>query len=490
MRSVRLALHATPQCTLLLLTSETAMAVLAVLTSPPLTVTIRNAVSTIYENMRQPELFYTSRGLHAITRDRFNTHIKKLKFTSRTRKWRSSTKPTSSHFLIRSPLFSTQSTTAMTDAMQHPLSGLWQPTQLQKLHYGSDSVKEHLVECLPNDNSKAFIITGLSLTTKTPLVKQVEQLLGSKHAGTFSKIGQHAPVAQLDEATEIIQRDSSVDSVISIGGGSPIDSAKAISYRLHDKSGKWLYHIAIPTTLSASECTMMAGYTESNGVKTGVRGKELVPHVVLYDATFALHTPERLWTSTGMRAMDHAIELLYHPTASEMPARWATLQAASSLFENLVKYKADTKDEDVITKLQLAAFGSLGFLGCNIKGGLGLSHALGYALGSPYNIPHGITSCLTLGHVVKLKANDPNAAEQIARVLPFIGESVSGDKKKDAEKVGDRILKLVKDLGLDSDFGNYEVGRDQVAIITQRATGQESGNVYDAVEELVKGLYV
>jgi alcohol dehydrogenase class IV len=379
----------------------------------------------------------------------------------------------------------------MTDATNHPLSGLWQPTQLQRLHYGSDSVPKHLLDCLPNENSKAFIITGSSLATKTPLVKQVESLLGSKHAGTFSKIGQHAPVAQLDEATSIVQKDSSVDTVISIGGGSPIDSAKAISYRLHDKSGKWLFHIAIPTTLSASECTMMAGYTESDGVKTGVRGKELVPHVVLYDAKFALHSPERLWTSTGLRAMDHAIELLYHPTATEMPARWLTLQSAASLFENLVKYKKDPKDEDVITQLQLAAFASLGFLGYNMKGGLGLSHGLGYALGSPYDIPHGITSCLTLGHVVKLKANDPAAAEQVARLLPFIGEAASGDKKKDAEKVGDRILKLVKELELDSDLRNYKVGKDQIPLITERATGgQKSGDVYNAVEGLVKGLFV
>lgn len=384
----------------------------------------------------------------------------------------------------------TKAKPTMTDATNNPLSGLWQPTQLQKLHYGSDSVKKHLLDCLPSSNSKAFIITGSSLATKTPLVKQVESLLGTKHAGTFSKIGQHAPVAQLDEATEIVKKDDSIDTVISIGGGSPIDSAKAISYRLHEKSGKWLFHIAIPTTLSASECTMMAGYTESSGVKTGVRAQELVPQVVLYDAQFALQTPQRLWTSTGLRAMDHAIELLYHPTATEMPARWLTLQAAASLFENLPKYNADPTNEDVITKLQLAAFASLGFLGYNIKGGLGLSHALGYALGSPYGIPHGITSCLTLGHVVKLKANDPAAAEQVARLLPFIGEAASGDAKKDAEKVGDRILELVKTLGLDSDLRNYKVGKDQIPIITKRASGQESGGVYDAVEGLVKGLFV
>ncbi|KAF2469701.1 Dehydroquinate synthase-like protein [Lindgomyces ingoldianus] len=377
----------------------------------------------------------------------------------------------------------------MTDATYNPLGGLWQPTQLQKLYYGSETVAEHLVKSLPSERSKAFIITGNSLATKTPLVKHVEDLLSSRHAGTFSRIGEHAPVAQLDEATELVGKDSSIDTVISIGGGSPIDSAKAINYRLHEKTGKWLYHITIPTTLSAGECTMMAGFTESNGVKTGVRGKELVPHIVLYDSSFALHTPQRLWLSTGMRAMDHAVELLYHPTASEVPARWMVLQAAQSLFTNLPKYKENPKDEDVITKLQLAAFASLGFLGTNIKGGLGLSHALGYSLGSPYGIPHGITSCLTLGHVVKLKASEPAAAEQIARLMPFLGEKPSGDNEKDAENVGEKILQLVRRLDLDHDLRHYKVAHDQIPVIAKRATGQEDGELYSKVEALVKGLF-
>lgn len=288
-----------------------------------------------------------------------------------------------------------------------------------------------------------------------------------------------------------MKKDETIDTVISIGGGSPIDSAKAISYRLHEKTRNFLYHITIPTTLGAAECTFIAGYTGFDGVKIGVRAKELVPSVVIYDSKFALYTPERLWTSTGVRAMDHAVELLYHPTASEMPARWLALQSAAILFEALPKYKQDPKDEDNITKLQLAAYGSLGFIGYNLEGGIGPSHALGYALGSPYGIPHGITSCLTLGHVVKLKAQDPAAAEQIARLLPFIGESASGDTKVDAEIVGDRILKLVKDLELGNDLSNYKVGKDQIPIITERATGgMKDGAVYDAVEGLVKGLFV
>ncbi|KAK4629105.1 putative alcohol dehydrogenase [Fulvia fulva] len=380
---------------------------------------------------------------------------------------------------------------ASVESSQNPLSGLWKPTHLRRLYYGPNSVKEHLLDCLPTETSKAFILTGNSLATKTGLIKQVEEQLGPRHASTFSKIGQHAPVKQLDEATELVLKDESIDTIISVGGGSPIDSAKAISYRLNEKKkGRWLYHITMPTTLSAAECTLGAGYTNEDGMKTGVAHPELAPHVVIYDSKFALETPPWLWMSTGMRSMDHAMELMYHPTSTEMPCRQLALSAAAGLFENLPKYKQNPKDEQIITKLQLAAFASLGFLALNIKGALGLSHALGYALGSPYQIPHGITSCLTLGHVVKLKAQASNDdAAQLARMAPFIGIAKSGDDKKDAVAVGDAILKLVEDLGLKTTLTEKNVGEDQVHTITKLATRQESGPQYDAVKQLVENLY-
>jgi alcohol dehydrogenase class IV len=225
------------------------------------------------------------------------------------------------------------------------------------------------------------------------------------------------------------------------------------------------------------------------GVKVGVAAPQLVPEVIIYDSKFALETPHELWLSTGIRALDHAVELMYNPDSSEI-ARLMTLQAASNLFIFLPRYKEDPKDENTITQLQLAAFASLGFVGYGIKGGLGLSHSLGYAMGSPYGIPHGITSCLTLGHVVKLKAEDPKSAAQIARLAPFIGLSRTGDDWEDATQCGQRILDLVGNLGLSTTLSKRGVSEDQLPIIVKRATGgQESGPTYDRVAALVKGLF-
>ena len=388
------------------------------------------------------------------------------------------------------------------DAASHPLAGFYKPLGLKGLFYGPDVVKQHLISCLPSETSKAFIITGASLANKTPLIKDLESLLSSKHhAGTFSNIKEHAPVKQLDEATQKVHGDSTIDTIISVGGGSPIDSAKAISYRLHEKGGNFLTHITIPTTLSAAECTAIGGYTKEDGVKTGIGHPGVYASYIFYDSKFGLHTPPSLFASTGIRALDHAVELQYHGTATLMPARWSGLCAIKELFDLLPKYKADPKDEDIITRLFLAAFASLGFLGQNMKGGLGLSHTMGYALGSPYGIPHGITSCLSLGHVVKLKAKaSKEDAAKIATILPFLGEKQSGDDLKDAEVVGDRILKLVSDLGFKTTLTEKGVGKDQIDIIVGRATGglnpdpmkklhSREEEMAVEIRKLVEGLY-
>jgi alcohol dehydrogenase class IV len=224
-------------------------------------------------------------------------------------------------------------------------------------------------------------------------------------------------------------------------------------------------------------------------VKISVSGKQLAPKVILYDSRFCLETPPQLYTSTGLRALDHCMEIMYHPDVSEL-GRMMALQSAAKLFKYLPAYNSDPTNEAFITELQVACFGSLGFVGLGLKRPLGLSHTLGYALGSPYGIPHGKTSCLTLGHVVKLKAHDPTAAPQIARMAPFIGVETKGSDQEVAVAVGQKVLDLVNELGLKTTLTEWNVGKDQVDVIVGRATGgMSSGPIYEAVANLVRGLW-
>ncbi|KAF2827808.1 putative Maleylacetate reductase [Ophiobolus disseminans] len=379
----------------------------------------------------------------------------------------------------------------------HPKStlfGLWQPRiNLNSLYYGPGCVQQHILDAIPTISSKVFIVTGSSLATKTPLVRQLEAVLGIHHAGTISNIRQHGPLEDVEQAIDLVLSRADVDTIVSLGGGSPIDTAKVMSFKAKEKRGKPLTHIAIPTTLSAAECTAGGGYTTPDGVKVGFREPDMGVSIIFYDPQYARYTPKSLWLSTGMRAMDHAVECMYHPTAAEVPWKALSLWAASELFECLPKAR-DTHphDEFVIGRLMLAAYASSGLKGANVKGGMGLSHSLGHALGSPYGIPHGITSCMTLGKAVKLKAEESrDHAQQIARLLPAAGGRRSGDNMRDAMEVGERIVALVKSLEVGPlNLLSWNVSKEETTVIVERALGGvKEGEMFDNARGLVESLF-
>jgi 3-oxoacid CoA-transferase len=254
----------------------------------------------------------------------------------------------------------------------------------------------------------------------------------------------NSPIADIREATALMSK-SGCDILISVGGGSPIDSAKAIAYNIHQETGKWIPSIAVPTTLSVAETTQNAGFTTEELHKIAVSHPELVPKAVVYDGEIALHTPLNLWTSTGMRSLDHAVELMYHPLASEIPTKRMSLEAIKDLFTYLPQSKENPQDPDIRVKLFLACYSSLfPFL---YTGGVGLSHSIGHAIGATYSIPHGITSCLSLAPAVHFKASNPEEAKQIARIIPYIGKQSTGSDEKDSHIVADAIAELVEKLG-------------------------------------------
>lgn len=86
----------------------------------------------------------------------------------------------------------------------------------------------------------------------------------------------YRPIGAIREATELIKQ-SGADVLIAVGGGSPIDSAKAAAYQIHESNNTWIPIIAIPTTLSVAETTQNAGFTTEENKKIAVSHPELVP---------------------------------------------------------------------------------------------------------------------------------------------------------------------------------------------------------------------
>ncbi|KAH9858574.1 alcohol dehydrogenase IV [Lenzites betulinus] len=363
---------------------------------------------------------------------------------------------------------------------------------LKGVHYGPGSVKTGLPKLLSIiGGKKALVVTGRSLYEKTDVVKQVENVLKEHNAygATFYEIGQHSPIAGIKSGLKAF-KDVGADIIVTVGGGSPVDASKAILYfQQQETGGPYLRQIAIPTTLSAAEYTIGAGYTNEEGYKVAVSSPELVPAGIILDAELTLATPERLWLSTGVRSLDHAVETLYRPLVPP-PVKHLAYAALADLVKYLPQSKANPQDVDVRQKLQIASWMSLWPLKFEKYSALGLSHALGHKLGARYSIPHGITSCLTLAPVIALQAEllSSDNKDWLVGALFYLRVSSTGSIEGDIGKLSAIIQKLVDDLGLRSTLTEYKVPHDDVLEIAQLAAGKEYSSLPQVVA-LLENLY-
>ncbi|KAF7971874.1 hypothetical protein HWV62_19755 [Athelia sp. TMB] len=375
-----------------------------------------------------------------------------------------------------------------------PLSGFygWTDT-LKGVYYGPGSLTTALPKLLDTLGvKKALLVTGKSLYNKTDVVKKVEAILRARdaHGATFFEIGEHAPIAGIQNGIKAF-RECGADVIVAVGGGSPVDASKAIIHTLQkENGGAFVMQIAVPTTLSAAEYTVGAGFTDKDGNKTAVSSPELAPAGIILDAELTLATPERLWLSTGLRALDHAVENLYRPLVPP-PIKVLCYAAIADLFLYLPASKANPEDVEIRQKLQLASWMSLWPLKQEKYSALGLSHALGHKLGAAYGIPHGITSCLTLAPVVRLKARTASPADKaaLAQALFYLRQPSTGNVDDDVRKLADAIGTLVQDLGLGSTLEDYKVPRSDLPGIASRAIGGEDKQGYKEVVQLLEGIY-
>src|SRR5215211_3824872 len=170
-----------------------------------------------------------------------------------------------------------------------------------RVHFGADALEKLEKEARSYD--RAFVITGRSLNEKTSLISRVEAMLGGRHAGTFAGIGQHTPGGTVERAA-VEAETAAADLLVSVGGGSVIDGTKAVARQLCYPA-----QVAVPTTLSGAEWAHRAGVTDEGlGRKRGFADPQTVPPVVILDPRATVFTPEELWLSTGIRALDHAVE--------------------------------------------------------------------------------------------------------------------------------------------------------------------------------------
>lgn len=352
---------------------------------------------------------------------------------------------------------------------------------LQRVVHGPGATAQLAREADRLGVRRILLVTGTTLATKTELPARVRSILGGRVAGTFTATAQHVPRDAV-RAGVAAAREVGADALVSLGGGSAIDCAKAVALVLAEDE-RWdecrvvfelpdtlrvpalaapkLPHLAVPTTLSGAEFTHIAGVTRTDaGVKEIFLDPQLVPRVVFLDPAFTLATGPGLWASTGIKALDHAVESVY--SVKHNPFTDALcLEAVRLLFEHLERSITAPEDLDARLALQHAAW--LACFGIT-NTWVGLGHALCHQVGARCGVPHGVAAGILLPHAMAF--NRPTTIERQALLARAMG-AAGATTAEAAVTAGTRVGGLVQSLRLPSRLRDVGVDREALPVIAE-----------------------
>jgi maleylacetate reductase len=336
---------------------------------------------------------------------------------------------------------------------------------------------EAIVEQLNRLGAKrAFLMVSGTLNRETDVIENIRRAMGQRCVGTFDAMPPHTPrtavIAASDQA-----RAADADLIVTVGGGSITDGAKAVQLCLANdirssddidriKAGRGalpqlkppvVRQISAPTTIAGGEFSATAGVTnEKTKVKEALRHPLLMPRATILDPWLGSHTPEWLWLSTGIRAVDHCVEGICSREAHPYGDAQA-LKGLSMLAQALPRVKKDAGDLDARMDCQIGTWLSTGPLASGVP--MGASHGIGYVLGAEFGVPHGHTSCVMLPSVMRW--NKSVNAERQALVAAAMG--------RPNEDAGDVLDDFIRGLGMPRSLREVKVGPEHFDRIAQQA---------------------
>ena len=350
---------------------------------------------------------------------------------------------------------------------------------------------------------KALIVTDTHLD-KMGILEGIKESLTSVQVDftLFDKVTTEPIMEYVEEGLKVFI-ENKCDLIISVGGGSPIDTGKGISVLVTNKesmrnfeginkiSNPGIPHIAIPTTAgTGSEVTAATIITDSErDVKMLIMSPHIVPRIALVDPQLTLQMPQNITASTGLDALTHAIEA--YVSAKAQPITDAlSLHAIKLISENLPQAWSDGTNIEARAHMMTAALeAGLAFSNASVA----LVHGMARPLGAYFHIPHGITNAALLATVVEFSIlGNPRRYAHIAQAM---GENTHGLSLMDAAYLAAKAVKRLveslkipslKGLGVDEEKFNKVV--EQMAK-DALASGSPNNNPRKASLEEIGELY-
>lgn len=321
---------------------------------------------------------------------------------------------------------------------------------------------------------RVFLMASGTLDRQTDEVEKLRRALGNKCVGTFARMPAHSPRSAVIAAAEQA-REAHADLIVTLGGGSITDGAKAVQLCLandvrtpadmdrirgqSDVKPPTVRQISIPTTLSAGEFSAIAGVTnEETKVKEMFRHPLTIPQAVILDPEVTRHTPMWLLLSTGIRAVDHCVEGVCSNESTEY-SNASSLHGLSLLARGLPRMKADPSDMAARLDCQTGSWLSMAGIAAGVP--MGASHGIGYVLGAVFDVPHGHTSCIMLPSVMRW--NRPANADRQALISAAMGHP--------GEDAGDVLDQFIRGLDMPRSLSDVKIGREHFDRIAKQAMG-------------------
>jgi len=353
--------------------------------------------------------------------------------------------------------------------------------EMEEVVFGRPAAEVIAEEARQREAERVFVMASGTLNRTTEEVAKVRRALGNRFAGLFDRMPPHTPRRAVIEAAAMA-REARADLIATIGGGSVTDGAKAVQLCLANDirnaealdqyrpvkgpdgilglpacNPPAVPQVTVPTTLSAGEFSAIAGVTdERHKVKELFRHPQIIPRAVVLDPAVTVRTPEWLWLSTGIRAVDHCVEGICSGEANPYADAQA-LHGLALLCRGLPRVKADPSDLVARLDCQIGSWLSMGPLACGVP--MGASHAIGYVLGAVFDIPHGHTSCIMLPAVMRW--NKPANAERQALVAAAMGHP--------GEEAGDVLDAFIAGLGMPRSLGAVKIGPESFPRLAEQA---------------------
>jgi len=301
---------------------------------------------------------------------------------------------------------------------------------------------------------RVVAVTNRSVAEFSPLLNDLFERLGSTLVGSFAACREHSPASSIDAVAETVVR-SRADVVVGIGGGSVCDAIKAATLLLAESTGM-IAHIAVPTTLSGAEFTTGIGVTDDDGGPKKVTvDPRAIPRAVALDPLVTAWTPPQLWSATGVKAIDHAIEAIWCRRPHPVMTTLAT-EGLQRLSQSLVAAR-DVHDVEARAECQIGAWMSIVRPG---RSAIRLSHLLAHQVGACWRIPHGLTSAVLLPSVMRYLA--PVTLDAQVVIAQAMGVAPGDNTADTAERAAVHLEQLLGRLELPTRLRDV-VGRDAVS---------------------------